>query len=81
MIKFKDINYGAVALEATSQNNGTNQNFTAMTHMVMDVWSKNGDSFQFVFFDNDTSGSEQTSVLSVGESETWLKVGEENASE
>ena len=74
LIKFKDINYGAVALEATSQNNGTNQNFTGMTHMVMDIWSKNGDSFQFVFFDNDTSGSEQTSVLSVGESETWKRI-------
>jgi len=29
---------------------------------------------EFVFFDNDTSGSEQTSVLSVGESETWKRI-------
>ena len=44
VIKLKNLNYGVIYLEATSTDSGTVQDFTGMTHMVMDVWSKNGAS-------------------------------------
>ena len=71
VIKLKNLNYGGIYLEATSTDSGTVQDFTGMTHMVMDVWSKNGEEFDFFFFDG---GSEQKSTLSPSKSSDWERI-------
>ena len=71
VIKLKNLNYGGIYLEATSTDSGTAQDFTGMTHMIMDVWSKNGEEFDFFFFDG---GSEQKSIITPSESSNWNRI-------
>jgi hypothetical protein len=39
--------------------------------MIMDVWSKNGEEFDFFFFDG---GSEQKSIITPSESSNWNRI-------
>ena len=71
VIKLKNLNYGGIYLEATSTDSGKVQDFTGMTHMVMDVWSLNGEEFDFFFFDG---GSEQKSTLTPSKSSNWERI-------